>query len=236
MAVVVGELQPGTLGGDDRILERLLFEAITKTEGIEIVEMVLHLHELAERARAGDVGAAALIRSDVAQLDRRAAGATAKALLMRLQLANLCEERERVRRLQTTGWRRASLEQAIAELGNPEQFRSHLDDLHVELVLTMHPSDATRRAVLHKLHRLTEQLDALDRAPGLEAQERALAEAQETVSAWWATDEIRRSRPPVEEEIRRTVFLVETALYDAAADVAVSAERRLGFALERAPL
>ena len=32
MAVVVGELQPGTLGGDDRILERLLFEAITKTE------------------------------------------------------------------------------------------------------------------------------------------------------------------------------------------------------------
>ena len=236
MAVVVGELQPGTLGGDDRILERLLFEAITKTEGVETVELVVRLHELAERARAGDEGAAALIRSEVAQLDRRAAGATAKALLMRLQLANLCEERERVRRLQTTGWRRASLEQAIAELGDPEQFRSHLDDLHVELVLTMHPSDATRRAVLHKLHRLTEQLDALDRAPGLEAQERALAEAQETVSAWWATDEIRRSRPPVEEEIRRTIFLVETALYDAAADVAVSAERRLGFALERAPL
>ena len=116
MAVVVGELQPGTLGGDDRILERLLFEAITKTEGVETVELVVRLHELAERARAGDEGAAALIRSEVAQLDRRAAGATAKALLMRLQLANLCEERERVRRLQTTGWRRASLEQDIAAI------------------------------------------------------------------------------------------------------------------------
>ncbi len=236
MSVVVGDHQSGTLTADDRILERLLFTAITQAEGPEIVETVERLHTLAVRARAGDETAAALLRAEAALLDRRAAGSIAKALLMRLQLANLCEERERVRRLETTGSRRATFAQAIAELGKPETFRSHLDDLHVELVLTMHPSDATRRAVLHKLHRLTQQLDALDRAPGLEAQERALYDAQETVSAWWATDEIRRSRPPVEEEIRRTVFLVETALYDAAADVAISAEQQLGFPLTRPPI
>ncbi len=236
MSAVVGDHQSGTLAGDDRILERLLFTAITQAEGPEIVQTVERLHILAVRARTGYKTAAVQLRREAALLDRRAAGSTAKALLMRLQLANLCEERERVRRLEATGSRRASFAQAIAEIGDPETFRTHLDDLHVEIVLTMHPSDATRRAVLHKLHRLTEQLDALDRAPGLEAQARALADAQETVSAWWATDEIRRSRPPVEEEIRRTVFLVETALYDAAAEVAISAEQRLGFPLSRPPI
>ena len=59
--------------------------------------------------------------------------------------------------------RRGSLAHAAEEIGDTAAFRSHLDDLHVEIVLTMHPSDATRRAVLHKLHRLTEQLEAADR-------------------------------------------------------------------------
>ena len=236
MAVPATDLALGTLAGDEALLERLLFQAITQTEGDEVVAGVTRLHGLAERARHGDEQAAEQLRGETALFDRRAAGAIAKALLMRLQAANLSEERERVRRLQTSTTRHASLEHAIEEIGSPEAFRSHLDDLHVELVLTMHPSDATRRAVLHKLHRLTEQLDGVDRALGPDALEQALAEAQETIAAWWATDEVRRSRPPVEEEIRRTVFLVESALYDAAADVAIALERRLGFPLSRPPI
>ncbi len=43
MAVVVGEIQPGTLAGDDHILERLLFVAITQTEGVEIGPQVCAL-------------------------------------------------------------------------------------------------------------------------------------------------------------------------------------------------
>ena len=236
MAVPASDLALGTLTGDEALLERLLFEAIAQTEGDEVIASVTRLHALAIRARGGDETAAEQLRSETALFDRRAAGSVAKALLMRLQGANLSEERERVRRLQASTTRHASLEHAIEEIGSPEDFRTHLDDLHVELVLTMHPSDATRRAVLHKLHRLTEQLDEVDRAPGAEALEQAVAEAQETIAAWWATDEVRRSRPPVEEEIRRTVFLVESALYDAAADVAMALERLLGFPLTRPPL
>ena len=236
MAVPAADLEVGTLAGDDALLERLLFEAIDATEGDDIVAAVVRLHALAVRARAGDDAAAGQLRGETALFDRGTAGSVAKALLMRLQAANLSEERERVRRLQTLTARHASLEHAVSEIGSPEAFRTHLDDLHVELVLTMHPSDATRRAVLHKLHRLTEQLNDVDRALGPEALATALAEAQETIAAWWATDEVRRSRPPVEEEIRRTVFLVESALYDAAADVAIALERRLGFPLTRPPI
>ncbi|MGI9117280.1 MAG: phosphoenolpyruvate carboxylase [Gaiellales bacterium] len=226
----------GTLAGDDALLERLLFGAIERSEGEEIVPAVERLHALAERARHGDETAAAQLRGETALLDRGAAGTIAKALLMRLQIANLSEERERVRRLETTAERRASLGRAVSELGDPDAVRAHLDDLHVEIVLTMHPSDATRRAVLHKLHRLSEQLEDADRARGVDALERQLADVRETLAAWWATDEVRRSRPPVAEEIRRTVFLVESALYDAAADVAVELERQLGAPLARPPL
>lgn len=63
MAVVVGELPPGTLGDDNLILERLLFEKITQSEGLEIVETALRLHERAERSRAGDASAGAFVGS-----------------------------------------------------------------------------------------------------------------------------------------------------------------------------
>ena len=236
MAGLPSGVAVGTLTGDDQLLEQLLFEAITQAEGPNIVGLVRHLHSLAERARCGDAAAAVSLRADAALLDRQTAGATAKALLMRLQIANLCEERERVRRLGTTGSRHDSLDRSLLEIGDLERFRARLDDVHVEIVLTMHPSDATRRAVLHKLHRLMQQLETFEHAPGSGPRDSAIEGMRETITAWWATDEIRRNRPPVEEEVRRTIFLVETALYDAAADLAIEAERQLGFPLSRPPI
>ncbi len=229
----------GTLRGDEELLETLLLEAVAAAEGpagAETVARVARLHAHATDARRGDPDAAARLRRDAAGLPRREALVVGKALLMRLQAANVAEERERIRRLEGSSARRASLADALRDVEDPAALRAHLDDLHVEIVLTMHPSDATRRAVIHKLLLVAEQLDELDRARGDEARDQARADLAETVSAWWATDEVRRSRPPVEEEVRRTVFLVESALYDAAADVAMELEQRLGVALERPPV
>jgi len=127
-----------------------------------------------------------------------------KALLLRLQAADVAEGRERIRRLEGSSAHRASLADALRDVEDPGALRAHPDDLHVEIVLTMHPSDATRRAVIHKLLLIAEQLDDLDRVRGDEARVQARADLAETVAAWWATDEVRRSRPPVEEEVRRT--------------------------------
>jgi len=226
----------GSLQSDEALLEQLLFVAIEQADGPEPVAIATLLHGLAERSRLGDPAAADALRATVATFDHRTLGTVAKALLLRLQIANVAEERERVRRLEQSGSRRASVRGAVDAIGDVGAFRAHLDDLHVEIVLTMHPSDATRRAIIHKLQRVVEQLEELDRAPGVSARERASADLAETLSAWWATDEVRRSRPPVEEEVRRTVFLVETALYDAAADVAIELEHQLGFPLGRAPV
>lgn len=127
-----------------------------------------------------------------------------KALLLRLQAADVAEGRERIRRLEGSSAHRASLADALRDVEDPGALRAHLDDLHVEIVPTMHPSDATRRAVIHKLLLIAEQLDDLDRVRGDEACVHARADLAETVAAWWATDEVRRSRPPVEEEVCRT--------------------------------
>jgi phosphoenolpyruvate carboxylase len=229
----------GTLRGDEELLEQLLLEAVAAAEGPsgrEAVARLTRLRALAASARHGDTEAAAALRRTAAGLPRREALVVAKALLMRLQAANVAEERERVRRLEAAPAQRATLLEALRGVEDPGLLRAHLDDLHVEIVLTMHPSDATRRAVIHKLLLVAEQLDDLDRARGDDARHRVRADLAETVAAWWATDEVRRSRPPVEEEVRRTVFLVESALYDAAADVAMELERRLGVELARPPV
>lgn len=229
------EQRAGSLEGDEQILESLLFAAIAEHDDDDIARTVGRLHRLAGRARDRGQRPTALRRA-VAELDPDLTGKVAKALLLRLQLADFCEERERIRRLRRSRARRASLDEACDLIAADGPALDEADRVQVEIVLTMHPSDATRRAVLHKMFLLADRMDALERAPGTASQTRIFGELEEAIGAWWATDEVRRHRPPVEEEIRRTVFLVETGLYDAAADVAILLEQRIGRPLEGTPL
>src|SRR5436190_2022301 len=76
-------------------------------------------------------------------------------------------------------------------------------DVALELVLTAHPTEATRRTVLAAHQRMARLLDRLDdeRATDrerLDVEERLAAE----VTALWQTDEVRSRRPRVSDEIR----------------------------------
>ncbi|MEY4226465.1 MAG: hypothetical protein RL190_1222, partial [Actinomycetota bacterium] len=122
----------GTLRGDEELLETLLLEAIAAAEGpagAEAVARVARLHAHAADARRGDPDAAARLRRDAAGLPRREALVVGKALLMRLQAANVAEERERIRRLEGSSARRASLADALRDVEDPAALRAHLDDL-----------------------------------------------------------------------------------------------------------
>ena len=98
--------------------------------------------------------------------------------------------------------------------------------LHVELVLTAHPTEATRRSVLdHQLHvaRLLDRLD--DPRTGRSRRRALLAELREALTVWWQTDEVRRVRPMVEDEVRRNLFFFEATLFDAVPEVLEELER-----------
>ena len=93
-------------------------------------------------------------------------------------------------------------------------------------MLTAHPTEATRRSVLDHQLRVARLLDGLDDPRIGRSRRRALlSELREALTIWWQTDEVRRVRPMVEDEVRRNLFFFEATLHDAVPEVLEELER-----------
>src|SRR5206468_1488811 len=96
-------------------------------------------------------------------------------------------------------------EEAFAALASvpEEELRLRLEDVLLELVLTAHPTEATRRTFLVAHVRIARLLDRLDE-PALTSADRDQVEdaLAEEITLLWQTDEVRPGRPRVVDEIR----------------------------------
>ena len=137
------------------------------------------------------------------------------------QLVNLAEQHHRLRRRRQYEHEervpRESLGEAIARLreagvANAELLRA-AGRLSLELVLTAHPTEATRRTVLVAHLRLSRLLAEFD-DPSLTPARRRSVEAAvaEEVTLLWQTDEVRSRRPRVVDEIRHGLWFFEQSL------------------------
>ena len=148
------------------------------------------------------------------------AAAVAHAFSLFFHLVNLCEERERIRRLRAHDRQGAgapmSLRHTFSELrrqGVPAAaVKKLLESMHIEPVLTAHPTEAKRRSVLNHILRLGRTLDAAcgDLTPTAER------DIDSWIEALWLTDEVREGvvTPAMESENAR--FFLERTIYDLA--------------------
>jgi phosphoenolpyruvate carboxylase len=138
---------------------------------------------------------------------------------------NLAEQHHRIRRARAHAVdpasppQRGSLEAtllALRQAGIPaDRAREALRGLEVTLTLTAHPTEAARRTVLEKLYRIARRLEEGDRCRLTPAeQERSLAAIREEVTALWQTDEVRRERPSVGDEVKNVAWYIEEILWD----------------------
>lgn len=90
-----------------------------------------------------------------------------------------------------------------------------LRSIEVTLTLTAHPTEAARRTVLEKLDRIACALEVRDRC-ALTPHERddLRAGIREEITALWQTDELRRERPTVGDEVKNVLWYVEEVLWD----------------------
>src|SRR5262252_1241871 len=141
------------------------------------------------------------------------------------RLINLAEQHHRIRRAR---------EHATFSLGTPQRgslaaillaakqagvtaarAREVISALEVTLTFTAHPSEAARRTLLEKLYHIASVLERRDRCQLTEAEkEDAEQEIREEIATLWQTDEVRRERPSVGDEVKNVVWYIEEVLWD----------------------
>lgn len=197
----------------------LLGEVLREQEGDEAFERVEQIRALAKQRRKegeGSQEAERELSELVASLDETQLIAMVQALSVFFDLANLAEDRHRVRVIrqrQRKGDRTAleSVASAIAMFRKadmaPADVQQLLDRLSIEFVFTAHPTEAKRRSIREKVRDMREHLHELD-DPMLPPRERDRLQRQlrGDLTAMWQTNFVRFRRPSVLEELDRSLF------------------------------
>lgn len=210
MATISSDL----LRRDVRALGDMLGEVITETAGPAALALVETIRQLSRRRRSGDHVAEAELADRIPQLTLSEARVVARAFSVFFDLANLAEDRHRIRvlraRVQEADPRPISetIGAGIAKLKESgftaEQVQAAIDVVNIELVFTAHPSEAKRRSIRAKLRRMRRALQERDRPDLLPRErERLDTEIRADLTVLWQTDFLRPSKPTVLEEVER---------------------------------
>ena len=188
-------------------------------------ETVERVRALSKASRTGGAEFGQLA-SLLAALQVDAATPLARAFAHFLNLANVAEQHHRIRRRRAyladpksppqPGSCRETFARLLTGGISPEGLFNAICNLHIELVLTAHPTEVSRRTLIHKYNRVAELLAQRDHVD-LTIPERAEvidALRREIVSAW-ETDEVRHERPSPLDEVRAGLIVFEQSLWHA---------------------
>ncbi len=220
------------------LLGDILGQVITEQESASIFETEELIRRLAKQRRSGDDTSARARAAEVKNLSPEIGRAVASAFALYFDLVNLAEENQRVSVLRQQEREKSpelvhdSIAEAVALLQrggvSAGQMAALLDDLHIELVLTAHPTEAKRRTILSKLQRIAALLRQMDQTDLLPREiEQADRQLRAEITSFWLTDRVRTITPSVTDEVRTGLYFVDKIFWDLLPDVYASLEEAL---------
>ncbi|MCA9238817.1 MAG: phosphoenolpyruvate carboxylase, partial [Planctomycetales bacterium] len=209
-----------TLRGEITLLGNLFGDVIKRHAGQHAFDLVEKVRAEARDFRDGDVSMGDQLAELLSGLSAEELRVVIQAFSGFLELANLAEDRQRVRAIRERERsrfpqpRKESAQAAILELASqgfsPEQVSAALARVDIELVFTAHPTEAKRKSLRAKLRRmraLMERRDQHDLLP--KEQERLDLRLESELAKLWQTDLVRASAPTVLEEVQRGLSFQE---------------------------
>jgi phosphoenolpyruvate carboxylase len=201
---------------DVRFLGGLLGQVVAETGGADLYDDVERLRRAARDARRGGDTSEPRRLVDAMSVERAEQVAHAFAVLF--HLVNLAEERHRVRVLRSRDDQNApppedSLVGALAAVGTDE-IADVLTDLEIHPVITAHPTEARRRAVVNALARVAVEMDRYDdpRAGDSEREE-SRRRLLEEITVLWRTALVRSRRLEPLDEVRTMMAVFDETLF-----------------------
>ena len=161
----------------------------------------------------------------ISNMDLARAYQVTKAFATYFELTNLAETNHRKRRRRAGKLDRdhaplpGSFRGTLLRMKNagitPPDALAALGQIQITPVFTAHPTEVARQTVLLKRRRITKQLERLDRLP-LTPQDAEICEnnIRAEVTSLWQTDEVRLTKPTVDDEIRMGLRYFRLSLFD----------------------
>ncbi|MDY0406367.1 phosphoenolpyruvate carboxylase [Virgibacillus sp. 179-BFC.A HS] len=210
---------------DVNMLGNILGEVLVLHGGKELFDKVETIREMTKSIRnAFDEHTYHSLKKEISSLKPPMRQQVIRAFSIYFHLINMAEQNHRIRRrrqyLLTEDKNQSfSLEDAVSKVKSynltNDSIQEVLDQLSIELIITAHPTEATKRTVLEIQKRISENLRRLDN-PLTTKKEKAFVEESlfNEVTALWHTDELRHRKPEVLDEVKNGLYYFDQTLFE----------------------
>ena len=210
-----------TLRSNINMLGRFLGETINDAQGADILELIESIRKLSRDSRAGDDNARQQLLTTLANISTDNIIPVARAFSQFLNLTNIAEQyqtisREHSQKAPSDRSLQALFQRLKAENASTEKAYKTIEKLLIELVLTAHPTETTRRSLIHKHVEINKCLSKLEH-DDLTEKERNVIERLllRLIAEAWHTNEIRTVRPTPFDEAKWGFAMLENSLWQA---------------------
>ncbi len=215
------------------MLGQLLGSTIKKHLGDEFLDKIELIRTLSKSSRTGNEDDRVLLVETLQNLSDEELVPVSRAFSHFLNLANIAEQYHTISRYcDGDVCTPDPFQQLVGKLQGAgisnEQVREAAEALSIELVLTAHPTEISRRTLIHKHALINHCLEELELTDLTERERQILLHrVEELVSQAWHTNEIRQQRPTPVDEARWGFAVIEHSLWQAVPEYFRQLDKRL---------
>ncbi len=202
------------------MLGKLLGDTVKDALGENILDRVETIRKLSKSSRAGNDADRQELLSTLQNLSNEELLPVARAFSQFLNLTNVAEQYQTISHQSQGANNPELLKQAFERLKQQKglseaDILQAIEALSIELVLTAHPTEITRRTLIHKLVEVNSCLKQLDHSDLTDYERNSiLRRLRQLVAQAWHTDEIRKIRPTPVDEAKWGFAVVENSLWE----------------------
>ncbi|MDO9678635.1 phosphoenolpyruvate carboxylase [Glaesserella parasuis] len=217
------------------MLGDFLGETIRDAQGNEILDLIENIRILSRASRSGDEKSREQLLDILANISNEDVIPVARAFSQFLNLTNIAEQYHTISRHNkdaALGERSmgALFTRLKAQNVPAEKVIATVEKLLIDLVLTAHPTEVTRRSLVHKHVEINRCLNRLEHNDLTDAETTKLKRRlMQLIALAWHTNEIRTQRPTPVDEAKWGMAVIENSLWKAVPEFC----RQLNFHLEK---
>ncbi len=213
-----------SLRANVNLLGRILGDIIREAEGEAFLDQIERIRSLSKSSRSGIDQDHTRLEDMLRNLDPDQLVPVARSFSQFLNLANIADQHHGIsREMESENSAARTLDSAFSHLAaqqlSPAAINAAVESLRIELVLTAHPTEITRRTLIHKYGEIDACLGQLELG-GLTQHERdeIHARLRELITQIWYGYDFRTERPTPVDEAKWGFAVVENSLWQAVPD------------------